>query len=89
MTSSTDQVATAFGGGKFVDVVVVTREGAKYAFPDMTLEDLKRVLPESGRIPEGMPALMMVNVSVSVLTIPLRIVKYIEVNGEKLWACPA
>jgi hypothetical protein len=36
-----------------------------------------------------MPALMMVNVSVSVLTIPLRIVKYIEVNGEKLWACPA
>lgn len=100
MPSSTeraeDKVATSFVGGKLVKVVVTTKEGARYVFPDMSEDDMRKVLPESGRVLSNMPSLMMVNVSVAVLTIPFRIIKTIEVStdepgwsGEILWACPA
>jgi hypothetical protein len=86
---SPDRVATAFGGGKLVEVVVTTREGARYVFPDMAEGELRKVLPESGRLLASMPSLMMANASVAVLTIPFRIIKTIEVGGEVLWASPA
>jgi hypothetical protein len=70
--------------------------GAEYVFPDMVVDELKRVLPESGRIKEDMPSLMMMNASMAVLSLPFRIIKTIEVktdepgwDGEILWACPA
>lgn len=72
-----------------VDVVVTTKTGARYAFPDMPSAELERVLPESGRVLDTQPSLTMVNASISVLAIPFRIIKTIEVGGKTLWACPA
>ena len=83
-------VAVSLGGdGKRGTVCVVTREGAEYTFPDMVVGELKLVLPETGRFKDTMPSLMMVNVSMSVLTIPFRVIKEIRVGDEVLWACPA
>ncbi len=87
--STKDRIATSFVGGRLVEVVVTTKEGARYAFPDMSEDDMRKVLPESGRVLSNMPSLMMVNVSVAVLTIPFRIIKTVEVGGEVLWVCPA
>lgn len=87
--STKDRVATSFVGGRLVEVVVTTKEGARYTFPDMSEDDMRKVLPESGRVLSNMPSLMMVNVSVAVLTIPFRIIKTVEVGGEVLWVCPA
>jgi hypothetical protein len=84
-----EDVASGLGAGKLESVVVTTKTGAIYRFPDMPRDELERVLPESGRINSSMPALMMVNASVSVLTIPFRIIKTIRVGEEVLWACPA
>lgn len=88
-------VAVSLGANDLCTVCVTTREGAKYLFPDMSLAQLRGVLPESGRIKEDMPSLMMVNVSLAVLSLPFRVIKTIEAktkvpgwDGEVLWACP-
>lgn len=79
-------------------VHIETKMGARYAFPDMVIEELKKVLPQSGRVLESMPMLSMVNISMSVLSVPFFIIKQIsvvttnsqgEVNEEVLWDCPA
>jgi len=91
-----DGLSRAVDASTLVDVVVETKMGTKYLFPDMPRGELERVLPESGRILETQPTLMMVNASISVLSIPFRVIKNIEVTssepgwtGEVLWACPA
>jgi hypothetical protein len=85
-----DPTGVALGlEGKRGTVRVLTKMGSEYTFPDMVVSELKRVLPEGGRIKEDMPSLMMMNASMAVLTIPFRIIKEIEVDkGEVLWACP-
>lgn len=70
-------------------VYVVTHEGAEYVFPDMVIDELRKVLPETGRFKETMPSLMMVNVSTAVLTLPFRVIKEIRVGDDVLWVCPA
>lgn len=72
-------------------VRVCTREGSQYLFPDMDVTALRRVLPESGRIPASCPSLTLVNASAALLTLPFRIVLRVELadDGEALWDCPA
>ena len=89
-------VAVSLGSNDLCTVHVTTHEGAEYVFPDMSLIQLKSVLPPSGRIMENMPSLMVVNVSLAVLSLPFRVIKRIEVktrepgwDGEILWVCPA
>jgi hypothetical protein len=72
-----------------VEVEVETTQGSKYVFPDMSLENMKKVLPSSGRIPESVTFLMFYNYSGSVLSIPFRIVKEVRVGGTILWKSPA
>lgn len=95
-TVSPDSVAVSLGSNDLCTVHVTTHEGAEYIFPDMSLGQLRGVMPESGRIPADMPSLMMVNISIAVLTMPFRVIKTVEVktgepgwDGEILWASPA
>lgn len=63
--------------------------GAVYLFPDVDREALEKVLPKlSNRIPEGHGQLQLVNASVALLSIPLRIVKRVLVAGEVWWENP-
>ena len=66
-------------------VVIETLDGEEYVFPNMNVTALKAVLPESGRRPESMPNLVMVNASVSTLMVPFRIIRRITVGAEVLW----
>ena len=66
-------------------VTVCTKEGAEYVYPDMNVTALKKILPENGRIPENMQCLMMVNVSMAILSVPMRIIKAVRVEAEVLW----
>jgi hypothetical protein len=83
-----ERVALSFGGTRGT-VYVLTKEGAEYVFPDMSVDELKKVLPESGRVLESMPILMMMNASMAVLNLPFRIVKQVRAGEEVLWDCPA
>ena len=69
-------------------VRVYTREGSVYTFPDMDAEAVKKVLPESGRLPTNSPSLSLVNVSVASLVIPFRVITEIYVNWERIWRAP-
>jgi len=67
---------------------------AEYVFPDMDIAELKKALPESGRITTSNPTLALINASFAVISIPFRIVSTIEAEDdaaemELLWACPA
>jgi hypothetical protein len=85
-----DPAGVAVGmSGERDTVYVVTREEAEYVFPDMVIDELRKVLPETGRFQETMPSLMMVNVSTAVLSLPFRIIKEVRVGDEVLWASPA
>ncbi len=75
-------------GADLVTVTVTTREGAIYSFPDMSRSSLKKVLPETGRKPTNQPALMLVNASTAVLSVPIRIVRRVSVGDDVLWESP-
>lgn len=89
-TMSPDRVAVGFGEGTesdvFGTVVITTHEGHEYVFPSMNVTKLKSILPESGRVETTMPALVMVNTSVSALTVPMRIIRSVTVDTEELWS---
>lgn len=70
-------------------VKVVTRQKSEYIFPDMPKQVVRSVIPESGRIPADQPALVMLNASQAVLTLPLRVVGEIYIDEELVWTCPA
>jgi len=83
-----DSVVLGFPGDAsdvFGVVIVETHEGGTYAFPNMNITKLKQVLPDKGRRLERMPCLVMVNASVSSLSIPFRIIETIRVEDEVLW----
>ncbi len=72
-------------------VSIVTTQGSAYVFADMDLSELRRVLPESGRIPEDQPTITLMNVSIAVLSLPFRIVKSVSAGTssdkmEVLWS---
>jgi hypothetical protein len=72
-------------GVKLVTVNIRTKLDAHYEFPDVDMSQLRSVIPESGRIPEGQPTLALVNASIAVLSIPLNIVQTITVGSDTLW----
>ena len=72
-------------GIELVTVNITTKLNARYEFPDVDLAQVKSVIPESGRIPEGQPTLALVNASIAVLSIPLNIVQTITVGSDTLW----
>lgn len=81
-------VALSFLGSpsdSFGVVTVETVQGSVYTFPDMNVSKLKQVLPPMGRRLENMPCLVMVNASVSSLSVPFRIIGTIKVEDEVLW----
>lgn len=72
-------------------VTITTTQGSAYTFADMDLDELRRVLPESGRVPQDQPTLTLMNVSIAVLSLPFRIVKSVRVGTtsdkmEVLWS---
>ncbi len=73
----------------FAVITVVTKMGAEYKFPDMSEGEVRKALPESGRVPSNQPAIMMVNVSGSVMSVLFQIVKEVRIGEEVVWACPA
>ena len=71
-------------------VSIRTTLGDEYTFPAMDRQALGKVLPQgSNKMPANTPTLAMVNASMSVLSVPLRIIETIYVDGETWWACPA
>ena len=84
-----DKFALGLGGGVTAQVIITTKEGSRYEFADMPVEELKRVMPESGRILADQPSLALANVSFVVMTIPFRIIKTIHAGEELLWESPA
>lgn len=82
-----DQIAftTPFTKATLGTVHVVDKSGATYVFPDMNVTELRRVIPENGRVPSGLSCLCMVNTSMSVLSIPIRNVQEIRVDEEVIW----
>jgi hypothetical protein len=88
-SSSSEGVAVGCFEGPFCEVHVRTKQDSLYVLPDMSLSELKKALPQSGRVPSSMPTLAMVNASAAVLSIPFRIIATIYTDEEVLWACPA
>lgn len=68
-----------------VTVGIDTKLGAHYEFPDVDSRELRKVLPESGRMPEGQPTLSLINASMSILSVLFRIIKRITVDGKEVW----
>ena len=69
-------------------VCVLTHMGARYEFPDMDREVLQRLLPKlSDRLPNH-GQLILVNASISCLSVPSRIIKEVTVGGEVWWTNP-
>lgn len=69
-------------------VVIVDPDGLEYSIPLVNAEKVKRVLPESGRIPEGQTSLVIVNAMAAVVSIPLMCVKEVRLAGEVVWSAP-
>lgn len=76
-------------GNDLAVITVITKMGAEYKFPDMSEGEVRKAMPESGRIPANQPALMMMNVSHAVLTLMFSIVKEVRIGEEVVWACRA
>lgn len=81
---------------KLVSVHIQTHGGDEYVFPGMDIVELRQVLPESGRMPDGQPTLSLINANVSVIAIVFRVIKRIYIRWpdgvdttETLWICPA
>ena len=73
-------------GNAVCGVVTITdKVGSHYEFPDVNVSELKRVLPESGRVPANAPCLTVINVAMAVLSVPLRNVERVCVGEEELW----
>lgn len=70
-------------------VTITTREGSSYKFPDVLRKYVLRALPETGRTPAESHALLLLNLSGAVLSLPLRIVATVAIEEEVLWVCPA
>ena len=68
-------------------VLVETRTGAIYVFPDVSREALEHSFPKGAGLDAGMPTLVIANASGAVLTLPLRIIKRV-LAGELLWEGP-
>lgn len=75
-------------GAQLVEVEIVTRQGARYVFPDMNADNLSSVLPPTGRVPDSISYLMLYNYSGAVVSIPIRIVEQVRVGEEVLWKAP-
>jgi hypothetical protein len=69
-----------------VVVTISTRSGALYHFPDMSLQVLKRVLPETGRTPDNQPTLMLMNISAALISVPFNIIQDVSHPGGLLWS---
>jgi hypothetical protein len=87
MTSSTEFAAAMPGSGPLVDVVVETLGGDLYQIPGVDGEEVRKVLPESGRRPQGQPTLSIINSQMSVMSVLFRIIKritlvYKNAHGE-------
>lgn len=89
-----EKIAVSRREGALISIVITTKMGERYEFPDVQLTSLKLALPESGRMPSNMPALMIVNASMAVLSVPMRIIKTITTvdpeDGfpDELWRAP-
>ena len=75
-----------------VTIVVKTKLGARYEFPDMCRKSLVGVLPQSGRVPESVTYLMLYNYSGAMLSVPFRLVEEVFIEGAQsredvLWTC--
>lgn len=81
-----DRVALPLTGACYGVVTVVDRLGSTYVFPDMNADEVRRVLPESGRIPASAPCLMLLNATMAVLSIPLRNVAKVLIADEEVWS---
>lgn len=60
------------------------RLGAEYVLPNMNVEDVRRILPEKGRVPTDALA-FFVNVSLCTLSVPFRIVQRVFIDAEEVW----
>ena len=67
------------------NVRIVYHTGAEYLFPHMNLSDVRKMLPEPGRIPTSTSCLSLVNVPIAAMSIPLRIINKIYLNDEEVW----
>lgn len=71
-------VATVTECMDLITVTVRTSLGAVYVFPDVSEEQLKLALPESGRVPGGYSQLMFMNTSLALLSVPWRVVEEVK-----------
>jgi hypothetical protein len=71
------------------NVVVTDKSGSVYTFPDMNVTLIRKILPESGRVPTGTPCLCLVNATMSVLSVPFRNVEKVCVEDEVVWHAPS
>ncbi len=76
-----------------ITIVVKTKLGACYYFPDMSKKSVVEALPPSGRVPENITYLMLYNYSGAMLSVPFRLVQEVFVEGAQsrediLWTSP-
>lgn len=71
------------------EVVITTRLGAVYTFPDVVKDHLSIMLPYGAvSVPEGLELLGLANLTGSFLSIPMRVVSSVRYRGEPWWKAP-
>lgn len=74
--------STSFQAVRPCVVGIETKTGSRYTFPDMSRDDLFKVL---GPQLLGAGTLTLVNISGACLTVPLRIISAIAIDDEVAW----
>jgi hypothetical protein len=66
-------------------VRIVDKTDSEYVLPQVNITELRRVLPEDGRISESAPMLFIVNAAMATLSVPLRVVCSVSIDEEEVW----
>ena len=75
-----------------VDLVTVgieTTLGAHYSFPDMDRTELEKFVIRDSDNHILLDSIMLTNASRALLTVPVRIIKKITIEGDDWWLAPS
>ena len=74
---------------ELVTVGIETKLGAHYSFPDMDRKELERLVIRDSDNNILLDSVMLTNVSRALITVPVRIIKKITIEGDDWWLAPS
>ena len=70
-----------------VTAEIETKVGDRYVFPAVEAGQVMQALPTEETVVSA-PTITLANASISVLSVPVRIVKNVLVDGKVVWSAP-